>query len=106
MNFSVNNDTILEKCSISRMQLLELCLGEEGLEGVFRSSSWWFFAPGVCAVWGVCFCTGHTFSGVPGGHFWESPREKKKAQNAVTLNGHYHAFVAGAGVPLLTVSCL
>ena len=33
MNFSVNNDTIPEKCNIFRMQLLELGLGEGGLEG-------------------------------------------------------------------------
>lgn len=61
---------------------------------------------GCVPVWGVCHRAGHTFSDPPGGHFWESPGEKEKTQNAMTPNEPYHAFVAGADAPPLAVSCL
>lgn len=62
VNSSMNNDTILQKCSISRIQLLELCLGEEGPEGVLHSGYWWFFAPGIWAcVVCVLFHRAHIF---------------------------------------------
>ena len=96
MNFSVN-DTIPEKCSIFRMQLLELGLGGGDLEGFSCLSSWLFFAPGGCVCVCVCVCVcmifhrTHLFSDACVDSFSEFPREKEKVQNAVIPDGKYYA---------------
>ena len=93
MNVYVTNDTILEKCSISRMQLLELGLGE----GASCLGSWQFFAPGVCVC--LCVCAGmyvQAFSQdtfifrCSCGWFWGVPWGKEKVQNALTPDGKYY----------------
>ena len=106
VNFFVNNDTIPEKCSISRIQLLELGLGR-GAWRVFRVWALGGSLPrgGMC----VCACV-HAFSqdtlfsDACVDSFWESPGEKEKVQNAVTPDGKYYALVNGADVSPLTLA--
>lgn len=102
-----DNDTILEECSISRIQLLELCLGEGSLEGVWCLGSWRVFATGVRVCVSVCVCTcffmGLIFSCSCGPLFGEAPGEEK-AQNAVTPDGKYYALVSEADVSALTLA--
>lgn len=107
MNFFANNDTILEKCSISRIQLLELCLGEEGLEGV----QCWLLS--VLCPRDVCLCVcvyvlfhgAHLFSDAHVDHFFgESPGEREKGQNALTPDGKNYASVNEADASPLTLA--
>lgn len=103
-----DNDTILEECSISRIQLLELCLGEGSLEGVSCLGSWRVFAAGMRVCVSVCMCTcffmGLIFSCSCGPAFGEPPGEKEKAQNAMTPDGKYYALVNEADVSALTLA--
>lgn len=102
-----DNDTILEECSISRIQLLELCPGEGSLEGVWCLGSWRVFATGVRVCVSVCVCAcflmGLIFSCSCGLLFGEAPGEER-AQNAVTPDGKYYASVSEADVSALTLA--
>lgn len=108
LNFFVNNDTILEKCSISRIQLLELCLGEGAWRVFSVSALGSLCSRGVCVC--VCMCVhtrvlfhgAHLFSDAHVGLFG-SPLGKEKVQNAMTPDGKYYALVNEADVSPLTL---
>lgn len=107
MNFFVNNDTILEKCTISRIQLLELCLGEEGLEGVQYLALGGSLPQGCVSVC-VCVCAFSwgtlIFRCSCGAFFGESPGERERVQNALTPDGKNYASVNEADVSPLTLA--